>query len=153
MDAPSAPKFKSTSQPDFSERSLRTRTCRHAEKPAASSDKPPRQLRRTSDADSRAGQDFWSIRRKVKRASLFRKKVSAVKTAVHPKSSSEFTRTRTKPFEPLRIAAEDHFRDAFLGFQGSNQNKAILTPAPHQKIQQPVHPVVQIHVSSTRRHF
>jgi hypothetical protein len=53
-----------------------------------------------------------------------------MKSAINPQGSGEFARTGAEIPERRHIAAEGHFLDAPRRLQGSNQNKAILAPAP-----------------------
>jgi len=72
--------------------------------------------------------------------------------SVDTQGAGEFARAGAEVLHRRHIAAAGHFLDAPRRFQGSNQNKTILAPASHQKVQQPVHSVVQIHIRSPRRH-
>jgi len=72
--------------------------------------------------------------------------------SVDPQGAGEFARPRAEIFERRHVATMGHFLDSPRGFQSTNQNKAILAPTSHEKVQQPVDSVVQIHIRSASRH-
>ena len=72
--------------------------------------------------------------------------------SIDPQGAGEFARPGAEIFERRHVATTGHFLDSPRRFQSTNQNKAILAPTSHEKVQQPVHPVVQIHIRSPRRH-
>ena len=53
-----------------------------------------------------------------------------MKSPINPQGAGEFARTGTEIFERRHVAASGHFLNAPRRLQGSNQNKAILAPAP-----------------------
>ena len=75
-----------------------------------------------------------------------------MKGSVDPQGAGKFARPGAEIFERRHVATTGHFLDSPRRFQSTNQNKAILAPTSHEKVQQPVHPVVQIHIRSPRRH-
>jgi len=62
----------------------------------------------------------------------------------------EFTRTRTQLGFRIAATTAPHPLQTVYGFQGPQENEAI-TPTPlHEKVEEPVHPVIQIDISSPR---
>jgi|GEM_PF-4211848 len=53
-----------------------------------------------------------------------------MKSPINPQGAGEFTWSGTEILERRHIPAAGHFLDAPRRLQGSNQNKAILAPAP-----------------------
>jgi hypothetical protein len=64
----------------------------------------------------------------------------------------QFTWTGTEILELRHIAAASHCLDTPHRLESTNQNKAILGTSLHQEVQQPVNTVIQIDISSPRRH-
>jgi hypothetical protein len=71
---------------------------------------------------------------------------------INTQGAGEFAWTGAEVLERCHVAASGHFLDTPCRLQGTNQNKAILAPPSHQKVQQPVYSVVQIHIRRSSRH-
>ena len=123
----------------------------NAQKRVSRQHKSPRQLRRSGDAYTHTVVNFLIRGRPLERRSRIREQVASMHTAVNSQCAREFARAGTQILEGRHIAALHHGGNALSRLQSADQNKAILAPASDQKIQQPMHAVIQIDISRTRR--
>lgn len=151
MAAPLAQRSKNTSPPNFSRFLLRSSHW-NAQKRAASRDKPPRKIGRTRDSNACAGLKAWQSGRGEKSRDRIGEEVPSMESSINRQRLRQFAWTGAEILDLRHISAAGHFLDTLCRLQGTNQIKAILGTSLHQKVQEPVHPVVQIDISSPRRH-
>ncbi len=131
-----------------------------ADEGAATGEEAPREMGGFADADAEVGDNADGLRGlKEADAPGGGAEIAAVVAAVHPQRGGEFARAGTQGADRvefgsgIRESAAGHEVEPARGFDGADEDEAVLGSAFDQDVEHPVHAVIKIDVGGARPVF